>query len=131
MNIATLVGRLTKPPELKFATNGKAVTSFTLAVDRKFKNEAGDREADFIPIVVWGKTAEWVAENCDKGFRVGVTGRIQVRNYTTQQGDKRYVTEIVADSVEALQSLKKLDNVDPSAYGEVQPDGDYDPFEEE
>lgn len=103
LNKVTLIGRLTKDPELKFtSTNNKAVASFTLAVNRPYSNKQGEKEADFIPIVVWGKTAENCGNYIGKGSLVGISGRIQTRSYDGQDGQKRYVTEIVADEVHFL-----------------------------
>ena len=104
MNKVVLIGRLTRDPELRFAAgSGVAVTTFTLAVDRDFKNREGQYEADFIPIVCWRKLAEIVAENLSKGRLVAVSGRIQTRNYEGNDGQRRYVTEIVADGVQFLE----------------------------
>lgn len=103
MNKAVLIGRLTRDPELRFtAGSGIAVTTFTLAVDRNFKNKEGQREADFIPIVVWNKLAEIIANNVTKGRLVAVSGRIQTRSYEGNDGQKRYVTEVVADDFQFL-----------------------------
>jgi single-strand DNA-binding protein len=103
MNKVILIGRLTKDPQLRFTSGtGKAVASFTLAVDRRYKKE-GQQEADFIPVVVWGKQAESTANYVTKGKLVGVSGRIQTRNYDAKDGTKRYVTEVVADEVQFLE----------------------------
>lgn len=103
MNKVVLIGRLTKDPELRFTPgNGTAVASFTLAVDRRFKKE-GQQEADFVPIVVWGKQAESTANYMSKGKLMGVSGRIQTRTYDAKDGTKRYVTEVVADEVQFLE----------------------------
>lgn len=103
MNKVVLIGRLTKDPELRFTPGtGTAVASFTLAVDRRYKKE-GQQEADFIPIVVWGKQAESTANYVTKGKLVGVSGRIQTRSYDAKDGNKRYVTEVVADEVQFLE----------------------------
>jgi single-strand DNA-binding protein len=102
MNRVILVGRLTKDPELKYTPNGVAVCSFTLAVNRNFKNAQGESEADFINSVVWRKAAENTANYTKKGSLVGVDGRIQTRSYDDSEGKKRYVTEVVADSVQFL-----------------------------
>lgn len=103
MNKVVLIGRLTKDPELKFTPgNGTAVTSLTLAVDRRFKRD-GQQEADFIPVVVWGKQAESTANYMSKGRLMGVSGRIQTRSYDAKDGTKRYVTEIVAEEVQFLE----------------------------
>lgn len=102
MNKTVLIGRLTKDPELKFTPgNGTAVATFTLAVDRCFSKDK--KEADFIPIVVCGKQAEATANYMTKGKLMGVSGRIQVRNYDAKDGTKRYITEVVADEVQFLE----------------------------
>ncbi|RYL94163.1 single-stranded DNA-binding protein [Sporolactobacillus sp. Y61] len=103
INRVVLVGRLTKTPELRYTPNGVAVTSFTLAVDRPFSNQQGEREADFIPVVVWRRQAENVANFLNKGSLAGVDGRIQTRNYENNEGRRVYVTEVVADSVQFLE----------------------------
>jgi len=103
MNKAVLIGNLTRDPELKTtAATGSSVCNFTLAVQRRFKNQAGEREADFIPIVAWKQTAELCAKYLRKGSKVAVEGSIQTRNYDAQDGTRRYVTEIVANEVEFL-----------------------------
>jgi len=102
INRVVLVGRLTKDPELRYTPNGVAVATFTLAVNRQFPNQQGEREADFLNIVVWRKAAENVANFLKKGSLAGVDGRIQVRTYE-QDGKRQYFTEIVADSVQFLE----------------------------
>lgn len=103
MNKVILIGRLTRDPELRFAAGtGTAVSTFTLAVDRNFKNKDGQREADFINIVVWNKLAEIVANNLSKGRLAAVSGRIQTRSYEGNDGQKRYVTEVIAEDVQFL-----------------------------
>ena len=105
MNHVSLIGRLTKDPEVRYTQSGTAVCTFALAVDRKFaKKDSGQPTADFIPIVTWRKLAEICGNNLAKGRRISVEGRIQVRSYDAQDGSKRYVTEIVADEVEFLDS---------------------------
>ena len=105
MNKSILIGRLTKDPEVRYTQSGTAVCTFTLAVDRKFaKKDSGQPTADFIPIIAWRKLAEICGNNLVKGRRISVEGRIQVRSYDAQDGSKRYVTEIVADEVEFLDS---------------------------
>ncbi len=109
LNKAILVGRLTKDPELRYTpANGVAVTTFTVAVSRRFTNQQGEREADFIPVVVWRKQAENCANYLNKGSLVAVDGMIQVRSYEDKEGQRRWVTEIVADSVQFLS--RKGDN---------------------
>lgn len=102
LNRVVLVGRLTKDPELKYTPNGVAVATFTLAVNRQFSNQQGEREADFLNIVVWRKAAENVANFLKKSSLAGVDGRIQVRTYE-QDGKRQYFTEIIADSVQFLE----------------------------
>lgn len=102
MNRAILIGRLTADPEMRYTPTGVAVTKFTLAVDRPFTSN-GEREADFIPIVVWRKLAENCAEYLRKGRLCAVEGRIQTRNYENNEGKRVYVTEIVADNVRFLE----------------------------
>ncbi|MFN6689789.1 single-stranded DNA-binding protein [Enterococcus gallinarum] len=106
INNLTLVGRLTKDPDLKYTGNGTAVATFTLAVNRNFTNQSGEREADFINCVIWRKPAETLANYAKKGVLIGVTGRIQTRSYDNQQGQKVYVTEVVADTFQLLESKK-------------------------
>lgn len=104
LNRALLVGRLTRDPELRRTSNGKAVTSFNLAVERNFKSD--DQEADFINCVCWGKIAENTERYCSKGSMVSVDGRIQTRNYDNNQGQKVYVTEVIADSVQFINTKR-------------------------
>lgn len=103
MNRTVLVGRLTKDPELKYTPSGVAVASFTLAVNRPFTNQGGEREADFINIVVWRRPAENVANFLKKGSLAGVDGRIQTRNFEGQDGKRVFMTEVVAESVQFLE----------------------------
>lgn len=113
MNVAVLVGRLTKDPELRRTNSDKAVASFILAVNRPFKNKDGDNEADFIRIVVWGKQAENVEKYITKGSQVAVDGRIQTHSYDDNDGKRVFVTEVVADNVTFLDT-KKSDSKDES-----------------
>ena len=109
MNKVVLIGRLTKDPELKFTPgNGTAIATFSIAVDRRFKSE-GQPTADFIPIVVWGKQAENTANYMSKGRLIGISGRIQTRNYEAKDGTRRYVTEIVAEEVQFLGGKQSSD----------------------
>lgn len=102
MNKVFLIGRLTRDPELRYTGSNIPVATFSLAVNRNFSNAAGEREADFINIVVWRKQAENVKNYLNQGSQVAVDGRIQTRSYDDQDGKKRYVTEVVADNVEFL-----------------------------
>lgn len=103
MNRVVLVGRLTKDPELRYTPSGVPVATFTLACNRAFTNQQGEREADFINCVVWRRPAENVANYLKKGSLAGVDGRIQTRNYEGQDGKRVYVTEVVAESVQFLE----------------------------
>lgn len=103
MNRVILVGRLTKDPELRYTPSGVPVATFTLAVNRAFSNQEGEREADFINCVVWRKPAENAANYLKKGSLAGVDGRLQTRNYEGSDGKRIYVTEIVAESVQFLE----------------------------
>lgn len=103
MNKVILMGRLTKEPDVKYTQTGKVVTQFTLAVDRPFKDANGNKETDFIPVVVWGKAAELVGNSCQKGHRLLVDGRLQIRSYEAKDGSKRWVTEIIANGVEFVE----------------------------
>ncbi len=102
LNRVILIGRLTRDPELRFTQSGVAVASFTLAVDRKYKNAAGEKEADFIDIVAWRQLGETCANYLSKGKLAAVEGSLQIRNYETKDGQKRKAAEIVADSVQFL-----------------------------
>lgn len=109
INNVTLVGRLTKDPDLRYTQSGTAVGQFTLAVNRNFTNQQGDREADFINCVIWRKAAESFANYARKGTLIGLTGRIQTRNYDNQQGQRVYVTEIVVENFQLLESKEVND----------------------
>lgn len=111
INNVVLVGRLTKDIDLKYTNNGTAVGTFTLAVNRNFTNQNGDREADFINCVVWRKPAETFANYTKKGSLVAITGKIQTRNYENAQGQRVYVTEVVVENFQFLESSgTKSDN---------------------
>lgn len=104
INQVVLVGRLTKDIDLRYTASGSAVGSFTLAVNRNFTNQNGEREADFINCVIWRKPAETMANYARKGTLLGVVGRIQTRNYDNQQGQRVYVTEVICESFQLLES---------------------------
>lgn len=110
INNTVLVGRLTKDVELRHTPSNVAVSTFTLAVNRTFKNENGDREADFINCVMWRQQAENLANWAKKGALIGVTGRIQTRSYDNQQGQRVYVTEVVAEQFQLLESKGQQGN---------------------
>lgn len=103
INQTILVGRLVREVELRYTPNNQAVATFTLAVNRPFKNQNGEREADFINCVIWRQQAENLANWAKKGALIGITGRIQTRNYENQQGQRVYVTEVVAESFQLLE----------------------------
>ncbi|UHA75382.1 single-stranded DNA-binding protein [Paenibacillus sp. 481] len=104
LNRVILIGRLTRDPELRYTPAGVAVTQFTLAVDRPYSSQSGEREADFIPVVTWRQLAETCANYLRKGRLTAVEGRIQVRSYDNNEGKRVYVTEIIADNVRFLES---------------------------
>ena len=117
INNVVLIGRLTRDAELRYTPSNIAVATFNLAVNRNFKNDNGDREADFINVVMWRQQAENFANWVKKGNLVGITGRIQTRSYDNQQGQRVYVTEVVAES---FQILEKKDNAANNASMENQ-----------
>lgn len=107
INNVVLVGRLTRDVELRYTPSNQAVATFTLAVNRNFKNQStGEREADFINCVMWRQQAENLANWTKKGHLIGITGRIQTRSYDNQQGQRVYVTEVVAESFQVLENRK-------------------------
>lgn len=117
MNKCVLIGRITKDPELRFIQgSGAGVCTFTLAVDRR-KSKDGKQEADFIPIVTWNKVAENVANFQKKGSMVGVSGRIQTRNYDNKEGKRVYVTEVIADEVQFLSKKNGFNNAQGDSKG--------------
>ena len=104
MNKVELVGRLTKEPELKLTSNQTQVCNFTVAVDRRFKDANGQRQADFINCIAWKQTAVFIQKYFHKGNRIAVVGSIQTRSYDDQNGQKRFVTEVVVDEAEFVES---------------------------
>lgn len=142
LNSVILIGRMVADPELKYTPSGVAVTSFRIAVDRRFKSETGEKQADFIDIVAWKQSAEFAANYLTKGRLVAVQGRIQTRSWVQQDGQKRFKTEVVAESVQGLDRPKE-GHAPASASGggsEYMPeppmggndtDMEYDPFAEE
>ena len=104
INNVVLVGRMTRDADLRYTPSNQAVATFTLAVNRNFKNQAGERETDFINCVIWRQQAENLANWVKKGALIGVTGRIQTRSYDNQQGQRIYVTEVIAESFQLLES---------------------------
>ena len=115
LNRIELIGRLTKDPELRYVANGHAMAQFTVAVNRDFKNAAGEREADFIRCVAWRKLAEQVGQYCGKGRLVAVEGRLQTRNYELPDGSRRTLTEVIGDRVWFLDSRRPEAEADGQA----------------
>lgn len=120
INSVTLVGRMAGDAELKYVNESMAVATFRLAVNRNFKGQDGKREADFINCVIWRQQAENLANWAKKGALIGITGRIQTRNYENQQGQRVYVTEVVANDFQLLESRK--DREAGPSQGYSQPD---------
>lgn len=123
MNKVVLIGRLTKDPELRYTSSNVPAASFSLAVNRPFTNQQGVREADFINIVMWRKQAETAKKYLTKGSLIAVEGRIQTRNYDGTDGKKVYVTEVVADNFEFLESKGQRSNTQMSNdFGDIPPE---------
>lgn len=116
INNVTLTGRITKDLEKHETNKGTSVVNFSLAVDRRFKGSNGNREADFISIQAWGLTADLLCKYCGKGSLIGIEGRIQTRNYENNQGQRVYVTEVVAENVTFLDSKKNNDQGQQDGY---------------
>ena len=138
MNKVILVGRLTKDPEIKLTTNQTKFCQFTLAVDRRFKDQNGQRQADFINCIAWRQTAEFIAKYFNKGSRIGVVGSIQTRSYE-KDGQKSFATEVVIDEAEFVENTNKSDDTGKkesetpveieSNTGEIMDEGGQLPFE--
>lgn len=119
MNKVILVGRITKDPEVRYTSSDIAVCQFTLAVNRKFQSN-GERQADFINCVAWRQSAELLGKYIKKGSQIGVEGQIQVRNYEDNGGVKRYVTEVICDSITFLESKNSRDNSYGGGYNDIE-----------
>lgn len=134
INNIVLVGRMTRDAELRYTPSNQAVATFNLAVNRNFKNQAGEREADFINCVIWRQQAENLANWAKKGALVGITGRIQTRNYEGTDGKRVYVTEVIAESFQILENRNNqsnranLDDHEPHIGSYQSPDDDL-PFD--
>lgn len=126
LNRIVLMGRLTRDPELRHTGNGTAVASFSLAVDRDFKSQGGEKETDFIDIVAWRNTAEFVSKYFSKGRMAVVEGRLQIRDWTDKDGNKRRSAEIVADSVYFGDSKR-----DGGDTAQSEPQGDFSEIEDD
>ena len=114
INRVVLVGRMAADPELRYTPSGVAMSKFRVAVNRPFQSAQGEREADFIDVVAWRQSAQFAADYLRKGRLVGIEGRIQVRSYTNQEGQRRRFTEVVADRVQALERRREEDPAGPS-----------------
>ncbi len=122
------MGRVTKEPEVRYTQSGKCVCTFIIAVNREFKNEDGNYDADFVPVVVWGKAAELAGNSLDKGHRILVEGRLQNRSYEAKDGSKRYIAEIISQHIEFVE--RKAD-VKPKTMDKMGTDVTVDtPFDE-
>jgi single-strand DNA-binding protein len=128
MNKVWLIGRLVANPQLRYTKSGLAVATFTLAVDRDFLSESGEREADFIDIVTWRKQAEAVANHLSKGRLVAVEGRLQIRSYDDQNGIRRKAAEVIANEVKFLDRPKQEQTSEPEEPGWGDPEFDEVPF---
>ena len=127
MNKIVLIGRSVRDSELRATSTGKQVASFTLAVDRDFKNAQGEREADFLPCVVWGKLADVCEKYVIKGKQIAVAGRIQTRNYEDKDGQRRYITEVIVSDLQLLGSRQDAQQPQEPELEEVE-DTDSLPF---
>lgn len=132
LNRITIMGRLTRDPELRRTQSGAPVTSFTMAVDRDFKSQSGDKETDFIDVVAWRQTAEFVARYFTKGRMAVVEGRLQIRDWQDNNGNKRRSAEVIADSIyfgdskpQDAQPAVHAVNVDASDFDEIEDDPDF------
>lgn len=132
LNRVVLIGRLTKDSDLTYTPTGVAVCKFTLAIDRNYKNAQGERDTDFINCVVYRQTAEFAANYTNKGKMICIEGRIQVRSYTAQDGQKRWVTEVIADNIYPFLGSKDDNQGKESSTSnighEVNVDDDFVPF---
>ena len=129
LNRIIVMGRMTRDPELRRTNSGTAVASFTVAVDRDFKTQSGEKETDFIDVVAWRNTAEFVSKYFSKGRMAVVEGRLQLRDWTDKEGNKRRTAEIVADSVYFGDSKKDNESAQAQSepqggFSEVEDDGD-------
>lgn len=134
LNRITIMGRLTRDPELRRTQSGAPVTSFTMAVDRDFKSQSGDKETDFIDVVAWRNTAEFAAKYFTKGRMAIASGRLQIRDWQDNNGNKRRSAEVIADSIyfgdskpQDAQPAVHAVNVDASDFDEIEDDPDF-PF---
>ncbi|WP_026701627.1 single-stranded DNA-binding protein [Salibacterium aidingense] len=138
INQVVVVGRMTRDPELRYTPNGVAVTNFNLAVNRPFTNQKGEREADFFSIVAWRKQAENLCSYVQKGDQIAVSGRLQSRSYMREDGGKQKVVEVVAETIQFLETKKNNSSQGGSSQSQAssgnrqqtgfQPNGNYEPM---
>jgi len=122
LNKVILIGRLARDPELRYTASGKAVANFSIAVERPFANQQGERDVDFINIVTWQRLAEVCANNLGKGRLIAVDGRLQVRSYETPEGQRRWMTEVVANDIRFLDWPKQQqERLPPAPWGLTSP----------
>lgn len=135
MNKIILLGRLTRNPEPRYTQSGKVVASFTLAVDRPFTNQDGQKEADFINCILWGKSAETLGNTVFKGQKIAVEGRLQIRTYDAKDGSKRWLTEVICDRFEYVErkddGSKPQQNTYQPQKSHMESFGSAVPFDEE
>lgn len=127
LNNVVIMGRLTRDPELRRTQGGTAVTSFTMAVDRDFKSQSGEKETDFIDVVAWRNTGEFAAKYLAKGRMAAVEGRIQVRDWQDKDGNRRKSVEVVADNVyfaDSKRDIKPQESRVDQEFDEIEDDGD-------
>ena len=122
MNRTILIGRITKDTEIKETSNSSKLCQFTVAVDRKFKDKDGKRQADFISCLAWGKNAEFINKYFHKGSRIGIVGSIQTRSYADKDGKTVYVTEVVVDEAEFVENANSSASESPKVATQEQPD---------
>ena len=126
MNKALLIGRLTADPELRYTESEKAYTRFTLAVNRKYKNEDESRDADFVSIVAWEKRAETICQYVKKGNRLGIVGKIQTGNYEKSDGSRGYTYDVIVEEFEFLETKPKDSRPEPEYAEANDPFADFD-----
>ena len=122
------MGRVTKEPEVRYTQSGKCVCTFIIAVNREFKNEEGNYDADFVPVVVWGKAAELAGNSLDKGHRILVEGRLQNRSYEAKDGSKRYIAEIISQHIEFVERKSDVKPKTMDKMGTEEPFDNVVPF---
>ena len=131
LNKVVLIGRIVKDLDLRTTQKGTATATFTLAIDRRFKSQSGEKETDFISCVIWDKQAENAAKYVGKGSQVGVVGRIQTRSYEAKDGHKVYVTEVVVEEIEFMGGGKTERGSQRSEYDQSPVEDDFQPLEDD